>query len=84
VLTTAQPQAIASNKAVGIGDIVDVFKNILLVWFSETNSSIEEDGLESPLVSPMTLHGSPSITRCHILKPQHQSLFIQSLTTESE
>ena len=62
--------------------IIDVFKKIRLLWYWKTRSSISFAGADNPGVSPTTWWGKPSIIFCQIPNPQHQSLFIQSFTTD--
>jgi hypothetical protein len=49
----------ASSKAVGTGDIVEVFRKILLEEYAFTNSSVLDAGADRPGVSPTTLNGKP-------------------------
>ena len=50
VVTTAQPQAIASSKEVGTGLTVDVFKNTGVLLYSTTRSSTDFAGWKGAVV----------------------------------
>ena len=67
VVTTADPQDMASSRQVGTGLIVDVFKKICAVLYSSANSLTEAAGLDNPSVFPTSLVSKFSVIRCQPL-----------------